>query len=230
MAVDVVRKAIKNLHLGVYPPYGRVRVAVPLTVKDEIVRLAVIDKWGWIKRQQAKFVGQVRQSKREMVSGESHYFMGKHYRLKVIERNQPPEAKIKNKSFIELYVRPNTTVEKREQVLQDWYRAQLKELVPEYLVKWQPVIGVQPVEWQIKKMKTKWGSCNIEARRIWFNLELAKKPVKCLEYILVHELVHLLERHHSDRFMGLMDRFMPNWRMHRDVLNQSPLAHEDWQY
>lgn len=230
LAVEVVRKAIKNLHLGVYPPHGRVRVAAPLAVSDDAVRLAVIGKLGWIKRQRAKFEAQPRQSQREMVSGESHYFLGQRYRLRITEHQGVGKVVLRNKAIIDLHVRPDTSAEQREQVLQEWYREQLKSLIPPLLEKWQPVIGVQTAAWGIKKMKTKWGSCNSDARRIWLNLELAKKPVQCLEYIVVHELVHLLERHHNERFTGLMDTTMPTWRGCRDELNSTMLGHEVWGY
>ena len=229
LTVEVVRKAIKNLHLGVYPPHGRVRVAAPLAVSDEAVRLAVIGKLAWIKRQQAKFEAQPRQSRREMVRGESHYFLGQRYRLRVIEHHAAGKVVLRNAS-IDLYVRPETSADQREQVLHRWYRKQLKALVPPLLEKWQLVLGVDVVDWGIKKMKTKWGACTIDARRIWINLELAKKPVQCLEYIIVHELVHLLERHHNDRFQKLMDQFMPQWRIHREELNRGPLGYENWDY
>ncbi len=230
LTVEVVRKAIKNLHLGVYPPHGRVRVAAPLTVSDEAVRLAVIGKLAWIKRQQAKFEAQPRQSRREMVRGESHYFLGQRYRLRVIEHNGAGKVVVRTKAAIDLYVRPGSSAEQREQVVQRWYRAQLKALIPSLLEKWQVVLGVQVADWGVKKMKTKWGGCTIDARRIWINLELAKKPVQCLEYIIVHELVHLLERHHNDRFRQLMDQFLPQWRLHREELNGAPLGHENWDY
>ena len=229
LTVEVVRKAIKNLHLGVYPPHGRVRVAVPLAVSDEAVRLAVIGKLAWIKRQQAKFEAQPRQSRREMVRGESHYFLGQRYRLRVIEHHAAGKVVLRNAS-IDLYVRPETSADQREQVVQRWYRSQLKALIPSLLDKWQLVLGVQVADWGIKKMKTKWGACTIDARRIWINLELAKKPVQCLEYIIVHELVHLIERHHNDRFQKLMDQFMPQWRLHREELNRGPLGYENWDY
>ncbi len=135
-----------------------------------------------------------------------------------------------NKSAIDLYARPETSAEQREQVLQQWYRKQLKVLIPSLLEKWQLVLGVQVAKWGIKRMKTKWGACTIKARRIWINLELAKKPVQCLEYIIVHELVHLLERHHNDRFRKLMDQFMPQWRLHQEELNRAPLGYENWDY
>ncbi len=224
LSVEIVRKPIKNLHLGVYPPQGRVRVAAPLAVDDEAVRLAVIGKLRWIKRQRAKFQAQPRQSERCMVSGESHYFLGRRYRLRVHETTGTLRISLRGKATMDLFVRPDTTTERREQVLQDFYRAELKRLVPELLEKWQPKLGVEARAWGIKRMKTKWGTCNIEARRIWLNLELAKKSVQCLEYILVHELAHLHERHHNDRFTALLDQHLPSWRLLREELNQSVLA------
>ncbi|WP_312961485.1 M48 family metallopeptidase [Stutzerimonas nitrititolerans] len=224
LTVEVVRKPIKNLHLGVYPPQGRVRVAAPLAVDDEAVRLAVVGKLGWIKRQRAKFQAQPRQSQRRMISGESHYFLGRRYRLRVHETTGALRIALRGAATMDLFVRPDTTVERREQVLHDFYRAELKRLVPELLEKWQPKLGVEARAWGIKRMKTKWGTCNIEARRIWLNLELAKKPVQCLEYILVHELTHLLERHHNEHFTGLLDRHLPQWRTLREELNGSVLT------
>jgi predicted metal-dependent hydrolase len=229
MQVEVVRKAIKNLHLGVYPPAGRVRVAVPTRVDDEAVRLAVISKLGWIRRQQARFDEQPRQSQREMIAGESHYFQGRRYRLRVVEENAAPRVQIGG-STLKLSVRPDTNAAKREAVLNDWYRSGLKSLLPGLIAKWEPVIGVEVVGWGVKKMKTMWGACNTNAGRIWLNLELAKKPPQCLEYILVHEMVHLLERHHNGRFKEHMDRLMPQWRLLRDELNRAPLGHEAWTY
>ncbi len=228
LTVDVVRKPIKNLHLGVYPPEGRVRVAAPLAVSDDAVRRAVIGKLGWIKRQQANFRAQPRQGKREMIDGESHYFQGQRYRLRIVESAAAPKV-VLNKSRLELHTSPDATTAERERVLQRWYRARLKELVLALLEKWQPVVGVEPSVWSIRKMKTKWGSCNTETSRIWLNLELAKKPVSCVEYVLVHELVHLLERTHSDRFRALMEQFLPHWQSCRAELNQTPLRLEDWE-
>jgi len=228
--VEVVRKDIKNLHLGVYPPNGRVRVAVPLHLNDEAVRLAIISRLGWIRRQKKGFKEQDRQSQREMVTGESHYVWGRRYRLRVIEHDGPAAVSILNSTTIELRLRPGTGREKREALLHRWYRQQLRELIPQLIAKWETKVGVTVAEWGIKKMKTLWGACNIEDRRIWLNLELAKKPESCLEYILVHEMIHLFERHHNERFKELMESLMPQWRLHREELNRSPLAHEDWKY
>ncbi|MHB1348940.1 MAG: M48 family metallopeptidase [Desulfobulbaceae bacterium] len=228
--VEVVRKDIKNLHLGVYPPHGRIRVAAPLVVSDEAVRLAVIEKLAWIKHHKLKFTEQPRQSKREMVSGESHYYLGRRYRLRVHEQNGPPWVALRGITRLDLFVRPGISSEQREEVLLHWYREQLRELIPPLLKKWQKVLDVQVSSWGIKRMKTKWGSCNPSARRIWVNLELAKKSPRCLEYILVHEMTHLLERHHNERFMSLMDQFMPQWREYREELKRGPLGHENWGY
>ncbi len=230
LAVEIVRKNIKNLHLGVYPPNGRVGVATPLRVNDDAVRRAVISKLGWIKRQRARFDAQSRQSQREMVSGESHYFLGQRYRLRVVQRAGPAKVIVRNSAKLELHVRPELTASERERILHRWYRRQLKELIPPMVEKWQRVVGVEAKQWAIKKMKTKWGACNADACRIWLNLELAKKPVPCLEYIIVHELVHLVERHHGDRFNTLMNEFLPQWKARRAELNAAPLAHETWSY
>ncbi len=230
LPVQIVRKAIKNLHLGVYPPQGRVRVAVPLAVTDEAVRLAVIGKLGWIKRQRARFETQPRQSRREMVSGESHYFLGRRYRLLVINTDTRPGIVLRNRTTMEIHAPPGASTRERDQVLQRWYRRQLKALIPTLLAEWQTRLGVQVTEWGIKQMKTRWGTCNPAARRIWVNLELAKKPERCLEYLVVHEVVHLIERHHGDRFVAIMDQHLPQWRLHRQELNSEPLAHQTWDY
>ena len=230
LRVEIVRKDIKNLHLGVYPPNGRVRVATPHRVNDDAVRLAVIGKLGWIKRQKARFETQPRQSAREMVSGESHYYLGQRYRLRVSKQGGPVKVVMRNKSTIDLQVPGEFAAKQRERVLHRWYRQELKKLVPPILEKWQIALGVQVDDWAIKKMKTKWGACTVDARRIWLNLELAKKPVQCLEYIIVHELAHLIERHHNDRFIAIMDEHLPQWRLHRQELNSAPLAHETWSY
>jgi predicted metal-dependent hydrolase len=230
LVVDVVRKDIKNLHLGVYPPSGRIRVAAPLRINDEAVRLFTISRLGWIKRQQAKFQNQERQSAREFISGESHYYQGRRYLLNVVYQTGSPVVNLRNNKTLDLFVRPGSNTQERERVLSNWYRRQLKEEIAPLIAKWEKIIGVQVAEWCVKQMKTKWGTCNINARRIWLNLELIKKPTYCLEYIIVHEMVHLLERHHNDRFMMYMNRFMPLWQHYREELNRAPLGHETWEY
>jgi hypothetical protein len=163
------------------------------------------------------------------VNGESHYFLGQRYRLRVHEQAAPTRVAVRGITSLDLFVRPGTSAEQREVVLLRWHREQLKALIPPLLEKWQPALGVQVAAWGIKKMKTKWGSCNPTTRRVWFNLELAKKPIQCLEYIVVHELVHLLERHHNERFTALLDAHMPQWQQYREMLKHTPLGHEAWE-
>ena len=230
ISVEVIRKDIKNFYIGVHPPNGRVRVSAPLHFDKDAIRMAVITRLSWIRRQQALFEQQERQFQREFVTGESHYFKGRRYRLDVIERDCPPKVWLLNNTKIGLSVRPGSDRDTREAVVHRWYRQHLRAEVPTLLEKWEPELGVSVNEVRIRKMKTLWGSCNVEAKRIWLNLELAKKPESCLGYILVHEMVHLLEREHNDRFHALMDRFLPQWRTYRDQLNRAPLAYEDWEY
>jgi len=230
VTVEVVRKEIKHLHVGVYPPHGRVRVAAPVRLDDEAVRLAVVSRLGWIRRKQEEFEKQDRQSQRELITGESHYFQGRRYLLDVIEEGRSPSVRLVGHRMMQLRVRPGSDRRTRERVLERWYRRQLREQIPPLLAKWEPRVGETVAEVRIKKMKTLWGSCNAADRRIWLNLELAKKPVSCLEYILVHEMVHLLERHHNERFRDQLGELMPMWNHHRDELNREPLAHEDWAY
>ena len=227
IGVHIDRKEIKNLHIGVYPPDGRVRVAAPLNIDNEAVRLAIISRLSWIKRQVQHFQEQPRQTKREMVTGESHYFLGKRYLLDVIYGSLKHEV-ILNHSHIELHVRANTSVENREKLLSEWYREQLYTIVKEIVPKWEERIGVKLNSWKIKKMRTKWGSCSVDKKNILLNLNLVKTPVECIEYIVVHELVHLLERYHNDSFKVYMDRFLPEWRQCRDMLTNSVLGHEEW--
>lgn len=230
LPVEIVRKPIKHLHIGVYPPNGRVRVAVPTRIGDEAVRLAVVSRLGWIRRQRAAFTRQDRQTERDFVTGESHYFAGRRYRLRVVERDGRPAVSIPNNTTLRLVVRPGTSAMKRAAIIQAWYRQRLREQVAPLLAKWEPVVGVTVAETGIRRMKTRWGSCNADARRIWLNLELAKKPASCVEYIVVHEMVHMLERQHNERFRHLVDTFMPSWRIARAELSRAPLAHEDWDY
>ncbi|MBD1813104.1 M48 family metallopeptidase [Microcoleus vaginatus DQ-U2] len=224
LVIDIDRKNIKNIHLGVYPPDGRVRMAVPLKVNDEAVRLFAISKLAWIKKHQANFKAQERQSKREFLSGETHYFQGQRYLLNVIYHKGSPKVKVRNNTYIDLYVKEGSDEAQRQKVIMNWYRQQLKKDIPLLIEKWSEIINVQVNDWGVKQMKTKWGTCNIEAKRIWLNLELAKKELHCLEYVVVHEMTHLLERHHNERFTLLMNRFLPNWRIYKDELNRSPLG------
>jgi predicted metal-dependent hydrolase len=228
--VEVVRKAIKNLHLGVYPPDGRVRVAVPLAVSDAAVRVAVIDKLRWIRRQQAAFAQQARQPQRRMVAGESHFFLGRRYRLALVETRGRCDLILRNRKVMEIHARPESGASHWERVLLRWYRERLRELVPPLVAKWEDKLAVTVTAWGIKAMKTKWGTCNPRAGRIWLNLELAKKPPECLEYIVVHELAHLLVRHHDEQFHALMDRHFPRWRQIRRELNAAPLGSAKWAY
>ncbi len=230
LVVDVVRKNIKNLHLGVYPPAGRVRVAAPLLVNDEAVRLFTISKLGWIQRQQAKFESQERQSAREFVSGESHYYQGNRYLLNVMYHKGSPAVVLRNNKIMDIFVRADSDASERERILTTWYRRRLKEEIAPLIDKWEAILGVKVTEWGVKQMKTKWGTCNIKANRIWLNLELIKKPLHCIEYIVVHEMVHLLERHHNEQFVAYMNNFMPLWQFYREELNRAPLGHEDWEY
>lgn len=226
--VDVVYKDIKNLHIGVYPPLGRVRVAAPLRLDDDQVRLAVIGRLPWITKQRERLRSADRQSKREMVTGESHFVWGVRHRLRVVERPGRAHVEIDGGRLL-LYVPAGTDCDTRRELLQRWRREQLRERIPSMIDSWEPIIRRSVNRWSIRRMKTKWGSCNRETGHIWFNLELASKHPDLLEYIVVHEMTHLLERGHGERFTRLMDEFMPDWRARRSALNGSPLAHEEWQ-
>lgn len=228
--IDVIKKNIKNLHLSVHPPYGRVRIATPEKMTDESVRLFAISKLSWIKKQQSKFENQERQSEREFVSGESHYFQGVRYLLNVIYSNEKQRVEIRNKKYIDLYVRDGSTKVQREKVMIEWYRKELKKQIPDILKECEKKMGLETNSWGVKLMKTKWGTCNVEAKRIWVNLELAKKNPRCLEYIVIHEMVHLLERQHNDKFIAYMDKFLPNWRSTKDELNDLVFESSKWAY
>ncbi|MFD1211119.1 M48 family metallopeptidase [Arthrobacter sp. GCM10027362] len=225
--VDVVYKNIKNLHIGVYPPLGRVRVAAPVRLDDDAVRLAVVQRLPWIRKQRDQLRKSTRQTERKMVTGESHYFWGRRYRLRVINESGHIRIGICG-TRMTMHSPAESTVEDRQEALDRWYRAALRGEIPRLIDRWGPVIGREVSKWTIRRMKTKWGSCNRESAHIWFNPELAKKDPKCLEYIVVHEMTHLLERHHNDRFISLMDGFLPDWRARRDELNSAPLRAEEW--
>jgi len=229
MDVVVVQKNIKNVHLSVYPPIGHVRVSAPEQMSLDAIRAYVITKLKWIKKQQEKLCAQEREATREFIDKESHYFNGKSYLLKVVELDAPPKIRLHH-SQIELQVRPGSNKETKQEVLEAWYRQQLKQKISALISVWEKKIDVSVSSFIVRKMKTKWGSCSPHNGTIRINLELAKKPAECLEYIVVHELVHLLEPSHNNRFVLLMDRYLPKWRFYRDELNQLPVRHEKWQY
>lgn len=229
ITVEVTQKDIKNVHLSVYPPFGQVKIAAPNRMDLDTIRIYAISKLSWIRKQQAKIKAQKREAPRAYLTKESHYYLGKRYLLKVIEHHSSPIVKLKHNT-IELYIRPETDTAKRKEILDNWYRTQLKELVPKYILKWEKEMKVKVNEFGIKKMKTKWGTCNMAAQRIWLNLELAKKPISCLEYIIIHEMTHLLERNHNNRFVALMNQFMPNWKEVKEELNRLPVSHTEWGY
>lgn len=225
----VTRKAVKNVQLSVYPPNGKVKMTVPTFLGIEAIRNSLITRLGWIRKQQDKFRSQARQSRREMVNGETVYWLGQRYRLN-LKYTLAPSKVIQNRfGYIDLWVKPGSTSFERERLLYEWYREQLKQMIPGLLSKWEAIIGVHAEDWGIKRMKTRWGTCTPDAKRIWLNLELAKKPMNCIEYVVVHELVHLLERSHSARFKALMTQFMPLWNQYRAELNEAPLADEGWE-
>lgn len=227
--VMLVRKPIKNLHLSVLPPDGRVRVSSPLTMKDDAIRTLIATRIPWIRKQKAKFETQERQTPREFISGESHYFGGRRYHLQIVYVDKPPCVSLKGKKII-LQVRPESSRSKREQVMMHWYRKELNVISAKLLEKWTKKMGAEVRYWGIKRMKTRWGTCNQKAGRIWINLELAKKPFAHVEYIVVHELVHLIERKHNERFADLMTKHLPKWRSTKEELNRLILSHEKWNY
>lgn len=227
--VDVVIKDIKNVHLSVYPPTGHVRISAPKRMKIDTIRVYAVSKLDWIKKQQKKFKAQKREAKREFLTKESHFFLGKRYQLKLIEHKAPPVVLLKHKT-IEMYLRANTSTEKRKKLIQEWYREQLYIETEALLKKWEKKMNLSPERLVIRKMKTKWGTCNPKLKRICLNLELAKKPYQCIEYILVHEMVHLLERNHNDKFISYMNHFLPEWRQVKNELNSLPVEHREWGY
>jgi predicted metal-dependent hydrolase len=229
IAVDVVLKDIKNVHLGVYPPTGRVRISAPKRMSLDTIRVFAISKLGWIKQHQKKLRNQERETPREYLDRESHYVWGKRYLLKLVERHGVPKVELKHRKMI-LRILPGTSDETKHATLARWYREQVKAAAPALIVKWEPIIAVNVERVFVQKMKTKWGSCNHGTHSIRLNTDLAKKPPECLEYIVVHEMVHILEPTHSTRFVALMDRLMPQWRACRDELNRLPVCHENWSY
>lgn len=229
IAVDVVFKDIKNVHLSVNPPDGRVRISAPTRMSLDTLRIFAISRLAWIKRQQGKLREQERETPREYLDRESHYVWGKRYLLQVVEADAAPEVELKHGRML-LRLRLGTNEEKKQAIVEKWYREQIRAAATPLIAKWAPLLGVAVDRFFVQQMKTKWGSCNPGNRCIRLNTDLAKKPRVCLEYIVVHEMAHLLEPTHNLRFVALMDRFMPNWRWHRDQLNQLPVRHEKWGY
>lgn len=217
--VEVIKKNIKNINLSVHKPNGRVRISAPNNVNDQYLKEFTLSKLTWIKKQIEKLENQPIKISKEFISGENHYFLGNKYLLKVIEGKSKQKVMISDTNHLNLYVRKNSTKEKREKIMTEWYRNQLKHEIPKYIEKWEAIMNVSVNEWNVKKMKTLWGSCNVQAKRIWVNLELAKKSPKFLEYLIVHEMVHLFERNHNAKFKAYMDKFLPNWRNLKKELN-----------
>jgi predicted metal-dependent hydrolase len=229
IAIDVLKKDIKNVHLSVHPPAGKVRISAPVDMDIGTIRVFAISKLGWVKQQQRKLLGQQREAPREYIDRESHYVWGKRYLLTVVEAKGAPRVELKPRRLV-IQVRPGSSIENRRSVLDSWYREEIKATAPLLIEQWRRVVGVQPTKFFVQSMKTKWGSCNASARTIRLNTELAKKPRECLEYIILHEMVHLLEPTHNARFVALMDRYMPRWQVYRQELNRLPVRHESWDY
>ena len=229
IAVDVVKKDIKNVHLSVYPPTGAVRIAAPLRMELETIRVFAISKLAWIRKQQGKVRQQERESPREYLDRESHYIWGKRYLLKSIQKDAAPSVELKHNQIV-LFVRPGTRSDKKQAVLEEWYRGELRKTAVPLIAKWERLMGVKVARFFVQQMKTKWGSCNPASASIRLNTELAKKPIECLEYIIVHEMAHLIEPTHNSRFTALIDHFLPEWRFRREALNRLPVRHENWGY
>jgi predicted metal-dependent hydrolase len=227
--VEVELKDIKNIHLSVYPPKGRVHISAPTRMNMDTIRIYAISKLSWIKKQQVKILSQEREAPREYITKESHYFFGKRYLLKVIELDTVPIVNVKH-TTLELYVRSGSSLEKRKEILENWYREQLRIKSMKMISEWETKMNLKVGQLGIKKMKTKWGTCNEKAKRIWINFELVKKPIECIEYIIVHEMVHLLERNHNDKFIAYMNHYLPTWRQLKKDLNKLPVSHVDWGY
>lgn len=218
MPIDVVQKNIKNVYLRIYPEDGRVQVSAPLSMGMDAVKAFVTSKQSWIQRKQRALLAQPCKVHAEYIDGEQHYFLGKPLLLKLVRHNGPSKVELENKTML-LYIRPNATMEKRRSALDKWYRAQLKQMIPLLIQKYERPMAVVVRDFGVKKMKTRWGSCNIRAKRIWLNLVLAKQPLECLEYVVVHEMAHLIERHHNKRFYSLMDEYLPKWKHYKQILN-----------
>mgnify|MGYP000652204967 FL=1 len=219
-SAEVEWKAIKNVHLTIYPPDARIHVSAPLAMTEDAVRLFLITKLPWIRLRVSQILDQNRQTPREYVSGENHYYKGVRYRLKVVYDHLPAKVEVQRNEYLVLHVRENSSLERRAEILKEWYRMELKNLLPDLIAKWENTLGVQVNKWEVKQMKTLWGSCNHRTRNIIFNLELIKKPLHCIEYIVVHELLHIRVRLHNEEFTTLLSRYFPNWKQLKEELNE----------
>ncbi len=220
--IEIIKKNIKNIHLSVLPPDGKVRVSAPTTVSDESLEMFVRTKIGWIRKQQEKFENQPRQSERQYVSGETLYLWGKQYFLQVEYSYKGNSLMLDGDKAI-LTVRKESTVKQRENFVNEWYRERLKSEIERLLPKWETITGLKCSSWQTKYMTTRWGTCNTQTRKIWLNLQLAKKPVECLEYVILHELAHTKVKNHGADFIAIMDKYMPYWRETKKKLNDFTL-------
>lgn len=227
MSVAVVRKDIQNVHLSVHPPTGRVTIAAPSHMSLDTIRVFAITKMSWIRKQQKTLQNQQREAPREFLDRESHYVWGKRYLLKILKVDSPPAVELKHRTMI-LSVRPASGQEKCQEILDAWHRQQLREAALPIIAVWEKRLGVKVKRLFIQKMKTKWGSCNHSAAHIRLNTELVKKPKKMLEYVIVHEMAHLLEPNHSERFVAILDKHYPTWREARAELNELPLTAQAW--
>ncbi|MBI4865937.1 MAG: M48 family metallopeptidase [Candidatus Wallbacteria bacterium] len=225
--IALTRKDVKHVHLSVHPPRGRVSLVAPTGTRLEVARAYAISKLGWIRKQQAKLHGQARETPRRFVERETHYLWGRRYLLSVVEGDTKPAVKLGHREII-LRVRPGCSTERRKEIVHDWHKALLHELLPGLIRKWEAKLGVTLSGYFLQRMKTRWGSCNPLGGRIRINTELVKKPKDLIEYVVVHEMAHLLEPKHSDRFIALLQRHYPTWREARAELNELPLTAEAW--
>ncbi|MES3008228.1 MAG: SprT family zinc-dependent metalloprotease [Pseudomonadota bacterium] len=227
ISITVTRKDIKNVHLSVHPPEGRVTLVTPTNTRLEVARAYAITRLVWIREQQRKLASQARETQRQFVERESHYVWGRRYLLTVNYQDAKPAVALSNKRII-LTVRPGSSAAKRAEVMQEWHRRLLHEVVPTFIHEWERKLKVNVAGYFLQRMKTKWGSCNHAAGNIRLNTELVKKPKDLLEYVIVHEMVHLIEPTHSERFIALLEKHYPSWREARAELNALPLTAEVW--
>lgn len=217
--IEITKKNIKNIYLSVNPPNGEVRISAPKKMTEDAIKLFVVSKISWIEKQKEKFDNQEKIMEKEYITGESHYYFGESYLLNVVyQSSNKANVEIRNKKYIDLYVKEGSSREKREYIMKEWYRKELKSIIPSMIDKWEKIMNLKVKEWGVKQMKTRWGTCNPNASRIWLNLELAKTPPHFLEYIIVHEMAHLIEKGHGDKFKAIMDKYYPNWRNVRKEL------------